>query len=650
MTDYWNKLFKFVTAIFYDGIMKMKYLQHAILFFLLLWITACARVVAPTGGPKDVEPPGIVSSQPPNFSTNFKSDLIKIQFDEFIQLKDLNQNLIVSPPVEEKPNIVVKGKSLHIEIPSELRDSTTYNIYMGNSLQDYTEGNPIENFQYVFSTGKYIDSMSVQGKVLNAFNLLPEEDVLVMLYSEHSDSVPMKDIPEYISKTDEEGFFQINNIRNEAFKLFVLRDVNKNYLYDVPDEEIAFTDSLVSFRRVTESFADTVFVHDSLLDDPDKMVVDSIWVSSKEPAEDSLDSGSPGNAKDSLIVVKHRPIDTIVTGVRSFYTIPEYFLMLFSEDKELQYLSDSKREDKRRLELIFNKPLKDSVFIELADTTTAAEWYIQEINPARDVIYYWLTDTALYNQNRLNLYVTYPKEESKDEYYRTTDTLSFRYFEKEKDKEAGSDEALSISMNVQNKSTFDLNKQVKIQFETPLQSVDRSKIEMYIKEDTLEKAVDVQLEKDSLLFRQYNITNVFEENADYRLAIYPRAFTDIYGAVNDTVMISFKTEKIDYYGKILANITGIDSTFQAIAQIIIPGKDKEEVLREKIVPLDQTVEFTFLPPKDFIFKVIADANFNGKWDTGEYLEHRQPEEVFYYENSIKVRSNWDIEIEMPLKK
>jgi hypothetical protein len=115
-------------------------------------------------------------------------------------------------------------------------------------------------------------------------------------------------------------------------------------------------------------------------------------------------------------------------------------------------------------------------------------------------------------------------------------------------------------------------------------------------------------------------------------------------------MISFKTQKLDYYGKILANITGIDSTFQAIAQIIIPGKDKEEVLREKIVSLDQTVEFDFLPPKDFIFKVIADANFNGKWDTGEYLEHRQPEEVFYYENSINVRSNWDIEIDMPLKK
>jgi len=459
----------------------------------------------------------------------------------------------------------------------------------------------------------------------------------------------MKDIPEYISKTDDQGFFQINNIRNEAFKLFVLRDVNQNYLYDVPDEEIAFSDSLVSFRRVTESFADTVFVHDSLLDDPGKMVVDSIWVSSKESADGTPDSGSPGIAKDSLVVVKHRPIDTIVTGVRSFYTIPQYFLMLFSEDKALQYLSDYKREDKRRITLTFNKPLKDSVVIELADTTSAAEWYIQEINPAKDVIYYWLTDTALYNQNRLNLYVTYPKEASKDEYHRTTDTLTFRYFEEEKDKDTDSDETLGISMNVQNKSTFDLNQQVKIQFKTPVQSVDSSKIALYIKEDTLEKEVDVKLVKDSLFFRRYTILNTYTEDSDYRLEIFPQAFTDIYGAVNDTIIVAFKTQKLDYYGKILANVTGIDSSFQVIAQLVVSEKGEEKVYREKVILNDQTIDYAYLPPKEFLFKIIVDVNFNGKWDTGEYLEHIQPEEVFYYDNPINVRSNWDMEINMTVK-
>ena len=634
---------------FYDKIMKIKYIQRLILFLLILWISGCAKVVAPTGGPKDVEPPKILSSDPPNQSTNFDGDEIKITFDEFIQLNDLNQNLVVSPPLEEKPEVLVKGKSLNIEFPVELKDSTTYNIYFGNAVQDYNEGNPIENFQYVLSTGEYIDSMSVEGKILNAFNLLPEEDVLVMLYSDFSDSVPMKNIPEYISKTDKEGFFRINNIRNDEFKIFALQDANKNYLFDLSDESIAFSDSVVNFWMETKTVADTIFVHDSLLADPNEMIIDSIWVSSQDFSPDSLAADSAESVKDSLLVIKHKPIDTIITRERSYFPVPLFYLMLFNEDKETQYLANSKRDDKRRLELIFNQPVKDSLVVELLDTTIESQWYIQENNLTHDTIFYWLTDSALYNKADIKTAITYQKEDSNLVYHWTTDTINFRYFESEQ-QGSGSDTLLTIQLNVKNQSTFDLNKPIRLNLGTPVQSVDTSKIRLYAIDDTLEKALAVNLEKDSLFFRQYRILNTFAPDSNYRLEIYPKAFTDIYETSNDTMIIAFKTRELDYYGKILADITGIDSTAQIIAQIIVSGKDEEKVVREKMVREDQIVEFPYLPPKEFLFKIIVDKNFNGKWDTGEYLDHRQPEEVFYYDNPIKIRSNWDIEISMPLKK
>ena len=239
--------------------MRVKNIQTGIiLFFSTLFLSQCAKQATLTGGPKDEDHPLIVKINPPFNTTNFDSKEINITFNEFIQLKDLNNNLIVSPPLEEKPEITIKGKTLAIELLTELQDSTTYNIYFGNSVQDYNEGNPIENFEYVFSTGDYIDSLSISGQVINSFTLIPEEGVFVMLYKDYEDSVPIKQLPVHISKTNKEGFFRINNISNNKFKVFCLRDFNKNYLFDLPNEDIAFTDSLLIFNLVTETTIDTI--------------------------------------------------------------------------------------------------------------------------------------------------------------------------------------------------------------------------------------------------------------------------------------------------------------------------------------------------------------------------------------------------------
>ena len=604
-----------------NSIYKVIYIS----IFSAIILASCAKIVAPTGGPKDEDHPLIVEIDPPDYTVNFDSKKINITFNEFIQLKDLNESLVISPPLEEKPEIKVKGKILVIEFLEELKDSTTYNIYFGNSVQDYNEGNPIENYQYVLSTGSYVDSLSISGQVINSFNLLPEEGVFVMMYEEHEDSVPIKQIPTYISKTNEEGLFRINNIGHNNYKLFCVRDFNKNYLFDLPTEDIAFIDSLVEFELITHTHIDTFYVPDS------------IYVLNNQEIPERKEE---------------RKIDTIIEDSHTFYPVNEYVLRLFTEYHELQYLTNNTRETKHKIEVTFNKPIKDSIVISLVDTILEKQWYIKEINQTRDSVIYWLTDSSMYNQERLMLALNYQREDSNLVYQWNVDTLNLRYVEEKLRRNEEPDTTIKYNLNVQNKGQMDLNKDIKFFFETPLGHYDTSRINLFEVIDSIETPKRFDFYKDSVKHRTYWMAVDWSEDTVYRLEINPGAFTDIYESTNDTSILLFDTQKRDYYGKILIDVIGMDSipSYQLICQLILPGKESETVFNEKIIQNNQLVEFDFLPPKEFIFKVILDKNYNGKWDTGEYLKNIQPEEVLYHDEKIKVRSNWDIEVNFNVEK
>ena len=607
--------------------MKRRFVLNSIYVLIvgLIFLAACAKQVAPTGGPRDEEPPLIVEMNPPDNTVNFDESKITIAFNEYIQLKDLNNSLIISPPVGDKPDIKVKGKGLEIDFSENLRDSTTYNIYFGNAIQDYNEGNPIENFEYVLSTGPEIDSLSIRGQVINSFTLLPEEGVFVMLYEELEDSVPMKKIPTYISRTGEEGYFRINNIGQDQYKIFCLRDLNRNYLFDLPNEEIAFVDSLVQFELITNTYVDTFYVHDSIY------VLNNMELPER-----------PGE----------RDIDTIITRVESYFPSEEYVLKLFQEYNEVQYLLNNTRDIKQKIELVFNKPIKDSVLFSLVDTTLSKKWFNQEMNPSEDSITYWLTDSSIYNKERLFFAITYQKEDSNMVYQWSTDTLNLRFVEDELQGVQKPDTTIKFELNIKNKGTMDLNKDLRFQFETPLASYDTAKIDLYAVIDSIDIPVDYSIIKDSLKHREYAMQVEWSEDTLYRLEIYPKALKDIYGATNDTTIVLFDTQKRDFYGKVIIDVAEMDSVpdYQLICQLIISKKDSETVFKEKIIQHNQLVDFDFLPPKEFMFKAILDKNFNGKWDTGEYLKHVLPEEVLYHDEIIKVRSNWDIEVNFNVNK
>ncbi len=214
----------------------------ALFFIGLMLLTACALKVPPTGGDKDITPPAIKKMFPENFSTSFAGKQIVIAFNEFIQLKDLDKQLIISPIIKPAPLITVRGKSVVIELKKELLPNTTYTFNFGNAIVDLHEGNAAEDFKYVLSTGSYVDTLHIDGKVVNASDLKTEKGILVMLYADDAanDSLPYLRAPDFFSRTDEAGNFSVQNINQGPFKLFALKDADADYKFNSVDEAIGF--------------------------------------------------------------------------------------------------------------------------------------------------------------------------------------------------------------------------------------------------------------------------------------------------------------------------------------------------------------------------------------------------------------------------
>jgi len=214
----------------------------------MMLLFSCAQQSSPQGGPRDEQPPSVDSlSSTPNYQVFFEKQNIKIAFDEFVDIKQPGKSVLISPPMDINPRIYARGKEIRVEMPEdeELKENATYVFNFGNSIRDYTEGNELENFSFIFSTGPYIDSLGIKGKVLDAYSGEPSKETLVMLYDEFGDSVVYHKRPFYFTRTEDDGSYTIENLRSDSFKIFALKDDNVNYLYDLDTELIGFLDSLI---------------------------------------------------------------------------------------------------------------------------------------------------------------------------------------------------------------------------------------------------------------------------------------------------------------------------------------------------------------------------------------------------------------------
>lgn len=229
------------------------YTAFIALFFLLIF--SCAKQGSPTGGPKDELAPILVVTKPLHKSTNFNKKEIKISFDEFVVLKDLTQQLIVSPPLKTPAVITPQStasKQIKIKLLDTLLPNTTYTFNFGSAIQDNNEGNIIEDFKYIFSTGKYIDSLTSTGSVVNALEGNLKKNVNILLYeydSTFTDSIVFKQKPKYVARTTDSIHFQFTNIKEGKYMMLAIDEESTDYIFNPRSDKIAFLTDTIQLPR-----------------------------------------------------------------------------------------------------------------------------------------------------------------------------------------------------------------------------------------------------------------------------------------------------------------------------------------------------------------------------------------------------------------
>jgi hypothetical protein len=617
---------------FFKYLKKLK--KYTLLYSLVLVISfiligSCAKIGSPYGGPKDEDPPKVVKTVPPDRSTNFiPRKSITITFDEYIKLVDIFNELIISPPLEDRAIAQVKGNKVVVELPKDVTfDTTTYTISFGNSIVDNNENNILENYSYVFSLKDYLDSMSVEGRLVNSFDHKPsEERFLVMLYKNLNDSAPLLERPKYIDRTDETGNFAINNIEIGTYRLFALKDANANLIFDLQDETIAFSDSLV--KLTPERFKDDIVISDSTLlaqiANADSIQLDSLQT-------------------DSILRSQSR------------YT---YFteMVFFTQELKNQYMIDYLRPQPEKLFFSFNEPVADTFSITpLNYIPSDNNWYLPDISKENDTMIFWLLDTTMISRDSLQFQVQYPVYDSLEQLFAKIDTLYLttkREVTKEnrKRKDKARDEEsteikpdhvkyINLLSNVKNRGTLDLNKPITFSLNSPIETFRPEQFSLMRLVDTLEVNENFTLGQDSSSMYRMIMGFTPEELTDYKIQILDNAITDIYGETNDTTVLSFKTQAEDYYGVLSVHINHVHE--QVIVQLL---NEEEKILKQDFIESDQTIRYPYLTPKKYLLKAIIDRNGNGKWDTGNYLKKIQPERVIYFKSELNVRANWEIEM------
>lgn len=571
--------------------------------FLLALLYSCANIGTPNGGPYDETPPKFVSSTPAPNQTNFKGRNIEILFDELVQLDKPSENVIITPPQMEMPIVRATGKKVVVELMDTLKENTTYTIDFTNSISDNNEKNVFENFSFAFSTGDVIDTLEVSGILLNAENLEPMPGITIGLHSNLEDSAFVKLPFDRTSRTNDRGEFTIRNIAPGQYRIYALNDVNRDYKFDQPGEEIAFLDSIIipTAELLTRQ--------------------DTLW-------------------KDSLT------IDTIRTVSYTHYLPDNIELRLFKEKFQRQYMLKPERPEENRFSLRFNSELDSiPVPVPLNFKPEKEEWFLTQKIEGGNGVMYWLTDSAVWKQDTLAIEVTYLKSDSLNVLRPQTDTLQLfmrkRPAPKKKKKKDEPEPIEFLGMVVDAPTSMDVFDTISIAFTEPVTDLKKELFYLDQKVDTTWTPVEFELFPDSLNALNYYILRPWKYGEEYRLAIDSASIYSIYDKWNDGFSSEFKIKTSDQYGNLYIPIVGVDTT--AYVELL----NSSDVPVRKVPVKDGGALFWDLKPDKYYVRLVLDLNNNGKWDTGNYAEKRQPEEVFYMPKYFEIRSNWDLAEEQP---
>lgn len=581
------------------------------LYYIFIIIAAavmysCANIGNPSGGPIDKTPPIFMRSNPTPNAVNVKDRKIEIFFDEIVTLKDPSTKIIVSPAQTEMPRMSALGRKVTVELVDSLLPNTTYTIDFSNSIQDNNEGNAIDNFAFAFSTGSVIDSMRVSGYVLDSRTLEPMQSVVVGLQSNLADSAFHKEKLQRVALTNDRGQFTIRNVSPGSYHIFALKDLDRDYKFGNPTEDIAFLDSIIVPSIGSREAADTVY--------------------------NDLNE-----------------IDTIMRATRPAYFPNDILLSMFNEDRKSQYLANNLRVDSTRISLTFAAASDTLPSLSIVGRNDVPDqWYTLERSQTNDTLTYWIRPPHLVSADTLIVATTYLRTDTASNLSWGTDTLKFTFQRQKAKKKKKNEETDSLEqirfmeLHPLANGTQEVYAPLLLQTGTPIERYSREAFHLQrkLQNDTIFYPAEIKsiALRDSTLNRRDLMLKVdWEPGAAYKLAIDSLAMTDIYGLQTKPLKVDFNVRKMEEYGNIVFNIPAVRDS--AIVELL-DGTEKI-VLRAPVK--NHRAELLNLLPGKYYARLFIDRNGNGKYDTGNYDMHLQPEETVYYPGAINLKKNWDVE-------
>ena len=589
------------------------------LFTFLLLANSCARMGSPDGGWYDDDPPRVVSSTPADQATNVTAKKITILFDEYIKLADPSQNVIVSPPQLEMPEIKAAGKKIVVELKDTLKPNTTYTIDFSDAITDNNEDNPMGNFTYTFSTGEQIDTFEVAGYVIDASNLEPVKGISVGLYNNLADSVFRKEPLMRISRTDGTGRFVIKGVAPGEYRVYALQDADNDFKFTQKSEMIAFSHQ--TYKPYSK---------------PD-IRQDTIW-------------------RDTL------HIDNILQVPYTHFFPDDVIMMAFQEVQTDRYLlKQPDRTDANRIKLFFSYGNEQLPVIKGLNFD-ADSAFVVEYNEKKDSLIYWLHDTTLINQDTLALSMEYLMTDSMGVLVSQTDTIDviaktsyakrqkekqkeYEKWEKEQEKKKKREEPYDsiypikpLEMKFNIPSSMNPTSKIRLEIPTPLEKADTSAVHLYSKVDSLWYRVPFVFRQLDSVMRQFEVVAEWQPETEYSLEIDSAAFVDIYGLASEAVKKGIKAKPLDDFASLVFRLTGVRDT-GIVVQLL--SKD-DKCVRQVRAGADREAAFFYLDSGKYYARAFVDRNGNNLWDTGNYDEDLQPEDIYYYSGEIECKAKWDI--------
>lgn len=597
-------------------------------------LAACASMGTPDGGPYDEEPPFLVSSTPAMGGLNSSAQKITLEFNENIKLENAFEKVVISPPQIEMPEIKSNARRITVELFDTLRPGTTYSIDFNDAVVDNNEGNPLENFSFVFSTGDVVDTLAVSGIVLNAEDLEPIKGILVGLHRVGDDSAFYKRPFERVSRTDSRGRFTVRGIAQGEYNIYALADANQNYIYDQKSEKVAF------LGRSIEPYATGA------------MRADTLW-------------------HDSLT------IDTVKFVPYTRFLPDDLVLLAFNEPFHSQYLQKSQRPEHNRFTLFFAES-NDTLPTLRGLDFNSDNAFVVEPSEKNDTILYWIKDSTIYHRDTLTIEATYKVTDSLGILVPRTDTLylsprklrarvlkeqqeAYEKAEKEFIKAAKRrgdyDEenppvyvppTPKIKIKSHNSSAMDIDVPYTLSFEEPLRSIDTAAIHVSkaINDSTFVE-IPFILRASDKVHRRYNIFAEWRPEEKYKVDIDSAAFVGLYGAASEAFDENISFRSLDSYAVLNVTVKGVGDG--AIMQLL---SNDGKVVASQITEQGRC-SFYFVRPAKYYLRLIMDENGNGVWDTGNCASRQQPEAVYYYPHVLELKALFEYDqddwnISMPL--